>query len=516
MGTFCGIRLKHWQRLSAEFYGTFLLVLTTTVALPLAPPGGAPLSRGFAFVVLCYTLFPISLGMLNPAITLALLIRKKLTKFEAFSTILVQMLAAIWAGIFGFLVVGSKEWDNVGYPHVAHPILRGNAFWGELIQTFGIVTVYLNTTATRNFEGKHFFGLATGFTQMAGAIVLEKTTGACFNPATAMLTMIHGRGGDLPVYLFGPFLGGILAAIVFEVTHPGESEHDSWVHRWLGLTNKPDADMRTQDISKYTMEFLGTFFLVWIVALHLNATDETNSVIAIGAILMSFVYAGGHVSGAHYNPCVTLAVFLRGKQTTPPLISLEQAFRYIGVQIFAAWFASCMAVIANNGWDNITAPSAGAGDTQLLAFIIELIFSTMLISAVLSSATLDKHKTSGNGYFGQAIGWVILSCAMSVGSVSGGVFNPAIGIALPIVTGKNLGSIILYMAAEFFASFIAVWQFNFWTKVDPDDPDIDEPSIEKPGLEMIDTNENPLRANGRDSPEAEDKKIIGNNMNSSV
>src|SRR4029079_5141809 len=90
---------------------------------------------------------------------------------------------------------------------------------------------------------------------------------------------------------------------------------------------------------RYITEFIGTFFLVLVVALTGNAA-------AIGVTLMAMVFAGGHISGAHYNPAVTVAVLIRGKVTS------RDAIMYMVVQIIAAvaaalvakWYAGDMAV----------------------------------------------------------------------------------------------------------------------------------------------------------------------------
>ena len=66
---------------------------------------------------------------------------------------------------------------------------------------------------------------------------------------------------------------------------------------------------------KATMELVGTFILVFSIQLAVSCSAGKMAPVSIGLALMAAVYAGGPISGAHYNPAVSLAVFLRGKST---------------------------------------------------------------------------------------------------------------------------------------------------------------------------------------------------------
>jgi aquaporin Z len=76
------------------------------------------------------------------------------------------------------------------------------------------------------------------------------------------------------------------------------------------------------NMKKYLVEFIGTFFLVLAVGMNVIGCDPNNFLppLAIGLTLMIMVYAGGHVSGGHYNPAVTLAVWLRGRCATKDVL----------------------------------------------------------------------------------------------------------------------------------------------------------------------------------------------------
>src|SRR5262245_47362961 len=85
-------------------------------------------------------------------------------------------------------------------------------------------------------------------------------------------------------------------------------------------------------MTKYLVEFIGTFFLVATIGFTVVKPGNVDPIIAplaIGSALMVLVFAGGHVSGGHYNPAVTLAVFLRGK------LPVKEVAPYMAAQLLA-------------------------------------------------------------------------------------------------------------------------------------------------------------------------------------
>jgi aquaporin Z len=185
-------------------------------------------------------------------------------------------------------------------------------------------------------------------------------------------------------------------------------------------------------MKKYVIEFIGTFFLVLTIGLSANP-------LAIGAVLAAMVYMGGYISGAHYNPAITLAIWMRRK------IDGLEAIKYVVVQLVAALVAAAT-YLTIKGHDMVVAP--GAGVSFSTALLCEIIFTFALVSVVLHTAV--SSKTKGNPYFGLAIGFTLLVGAYSVGSISGGAFNPAVGIG-PNLFGWNSGSlsnIALYLVGQ--------------------------------------------------------------------
>jgi aquaporin Z len=172
-------------------------------------------------------------------------------------------------------------------------------------------------------------------------------------------------------------------------------------------------------MKKYLVEFIGTFFLVFTVgATVISPGAGPLAPIAIGASLMIMVFAGGHVSGGHFNPAVTLAVFIRGKCDAKDVVP------YWIAQIAAAFVAA---------WIVLKLKMPGAAQPLALvgwqpAFVAEFLFTFALCWVVLNVAT--SKGTAGNSFYGLAIGMTVMTGAFAVGGVSGGAFNPAVAIGI--------------------------------------------------------------------------------------
>jgi aquaporin Z len=181
---------------------------------------------------------------------------------------------------------------------------------------------------------------------------------------------------------------------------------------------------------KYTIEFIGTFFLVFVIALTTNDPQlwagggTPFAPIAIGAILMVMAFMGGHISGAHYNPAVTLAVWINKK------IESKDAIAYMIAQFIGAIAAALMFYFLFGRTANPPKPMQGF-DYNLKPMLVELIFTFALAMVVLNVA-VSKHA-AGNSYYGLAIGFTILAAAYAGGPISGGAFNPAVGTGPKLV-----------------------------------------------------------------------------------
>ncbi len=202
-------------------------------------------------------------------------------------------------------------------------------------------------------------------------------------------------------------------------------------------------------MKKYLVEFIGTFFLVFVVGMTVIAPGAgALAPIAIGATLMVMVYAGGHISGGHFNPAVTVAVWLRGKCATADVPG------YIVSQIVAATVAS-FAVLFLKG--NPVMPPPGELDVAK-SLLAEFLGTFALAWVVLNTAT--AKGTAGNSNYGLAIGFTVVVMAFAVGGISGGAFNPAVatGITLmKLVSGVNVW---IHLVADFSGGIAAALAFK--------------------------------------------------------
>ena len=168
-------------------------------------------------------------------------------------------------------------------------------------------------------------------------------------------------------------------------------------------------------MGRYVTELVGTFFLVFTIGLTaMNGTPMAP--IAIGSVLMAMVYMGGHISGAHYNPAVSVAILIRGKMEIRDLVP------YVLSQISGAILAS-LAVMLIVGDTFAPAPAPEAG--LVVVLLAEALFTFALSLVVLNVATDDA--TADNSFYGLAIGFTVMAGTFAVGGILGGVFNPAVG-----------------------------------------------------------------------------------------
>ncbi|MFI5372257.1 MAG: MIP/aquaporin family protein [Candidatus Eisenbacteria bacterium] len=204
-------------------------------------------------------------------------------------------------------------------------------------------------------------------------------------------------------------------------------------------------------MNKYLAEFIGTFFLVLTVGCTVIAGGSgVIPPLAIGSALMVMVYATGHISGGHLNPAVTLGVFLRGK------LPAGQVVPYWISQVLGALVATLVVRFfkgADMGTVTPMVPAVGP------AFLAELLFTFALVWVVLNSAT--AKGTSGNSFYGLAIGFTVLTGAFAVGGISGGAFNPAVAVGVGVLGVVAIGSIWVHIVAELLAAVLAAFAFKF-------------------------------------------------------
>lgn len=200
---------------------------------------------------------------------------------------------------------------------------------------------------------------------------------------------------------------------------------------------------------KYLYEFIGAFFLVFTVGMTVLNPNSAGPLapLAIGAALGVLVYAGGHVSGGHYNPAVSLAVYLRGR------LGLTDLGLYWVVQLFGAVAAAYLTYYLKG-----TLGEATLHVDPVKSLIAEFLFTFALCFVVLNVAT--SVETKNNSYFGWAIGFTVLFGAFSVGAISGAAFNPAVALGITILNLSAWSHFWIYVVANLLGGALAAFVFK--------------------------------------------------------
>lgn len=430
----------------AEFVGTFMLIFSVGCNVLVGSATWGVTSIACTLMVSIYALGGVSGANFNPAVSVALGLAGKMKWVEVAIYVCVQFAAGIFAGLSYGLILGQTF--NLG-PKGMHTLF--GAGLSELFYTFMLTFVVLNVAASNAHAGKNqFYGLAIGFSVVAGGYGAGSISGGCFNPAVALgidaSSLALGFGTCLP-YMAFEFIGCALAAALFRVCRPedfGDSE--------VGLKGK------------LTSEFLGTFMLVLTVGLNV-LNHSKAAAFSIAASLMCMIFALGTVSGAHFNPSVTLAIACSGRN----LISKGEALLYVLVQIIAG-ICAAFTYMALMGGKTVPLNPFPAHSTYQ-ALVGEFIFTFLLSFVVLSVATVKSPLTE---YFGLAIGACVIAGGYAIGNISGGSLNPAVSAGLAfsdLYHGGSCTFVFSYAAAELLGGVVAAVIFSFTHVKEYKDPD---------------------------------------------
>ena len=201
--------------------------------------------------------------------------------------------------------------------------------------------------------------------------------------------------------------------------------------------------------AKLITEFIGTFFLtLTICTAAAFGTAGSYAPFAIASTLMVMIYAGGHVSGAHYNPAVTISIYLRGA------CDKSEVAPYIASQVVAGVMGAMVA-------SNVLMPDGEVGPLVMdtgPAFGAELLFTFALAYVILNVAT--SESTDGNGYYGAAIAFVVLAGALTVGPISGASFNPAVTASLISAGVMGVADSWVHLVPQLIGGALAALVFN--------------------------------------------------------
>ncbi len=215
-------------------------------------------------------------------------------------------------------------------------------------------------------------------------------------------------------------------------------------------------------MNKYVMELIGTFFLVLTVGLTVvGGGSGVIPPLAIGTVLMVMVFAGGHISGAHYNPAISLGVWLRGKMAGKDLLAYW-AFQLVGALLAALAVQYLRAGVPITTMNLLRGP----------ALLAEFLFTFALVLVVISTAT--AKGTEGNSFYGLAIGFTVMAGAFAVGNISGGAFNPAVALGTSLLKLSAWSQLWIYWLAEFLGGACAAYAFLWMSPADRVTPAVSE------------------------------------------
>jgi len=423
----------------AEFVGTYLLVFTVGCNVLSGSPVWAGVSIGCVLMVMIYALGGVSGANFNPAVSLALGLSKKMNWDVVGVYCAVQVVAGLMAGF----TYSALFMDVI-------PLAPASGFgWlqamlAEVLYTFMLTFVVLNVAASKNGPDKNadnqFYGLAIGFVVIAGAYGAGAISGGCFNPAVAIGLDISSAFLGVKwcvAYTVFEFMGAALAAGLFRVVRPEE------------FGDAPENKLP----AKLTSEFLGTYMLVLTVGLNVLAQSPAAA-FSIAASLMCMIYALGDVSGAHFNPAVTVAILCSGRNK----IDAKEAGAYIGAQLVGGILAAFTYALMRHG--DTFALSPGAGYNYAQAAVAEIVFTFVLCFVVLCVATTEKPLKN---MFGLAIGSCVTVGGFAIGGVSGGSLNPAVSVGISashILNHGDFYNCILYSIFEVMGGALAAGIFR--------------------------------------------------------
>ncbi len=216
---------------------------------------------------------------------------------------------------------------------------------------------------------------------------------------------------------------------------------------------------------KLVVEFVGMFLFVFTVGMATNkAGAGALAPLAIGSVLMVMVFAGGHVSGGHFNPAVSTAVFLRRR-----MAAIEFA-TYVVIQLVAAVLAGL--VVRYVGGREAHAPVASTGKMLIAEFLFTFALAWVVLHVATASGTL------GNSFYGLAIGFTVVTGAFAVGGISGGAFNPAVAIGAMVTGLLEWSNLWIYLIAELLGAAVAAYLFLFVLPGEKESGDMEAASTE--------------------------------------
>jgi len=453
-------------KLAVEFVGTFLLVVTIGCNQLGEDEVWGGVSVASYLMVMIYSFGGVSGANFNPAVSFAFGLKQAIggngmVWKEVAYYIVTQLVAGVLGGFFYYFLLGSAFWLG---PTDAYAFTWVGTGMIELLYTFMLVFVILCVTSRPN----KYFGLAIASVIIAANYSAGAISGAYHNPAVAIgvdfSSCVLGLGtsfwkgmGWSVVYVVFELLGAVAAVGAFRVIKSNE----------FGQVQ----DENTIAV-KLLSEFVGTFMIMLTFGLNILGSSVALT-LSVGASVTSMIYAFGDVSGAHFNPAISLAVGLSKNMT------FKDVGSYAFIQVFASTFAAfCYSSFyADHVYDAVALSPLRPWFQVIVA---ESLFTFVLVSVYLSVATSEKTMTSLGDSFIQSVpktisttmlGLAVGSCisigGMAASKISHGIMNPAIalGVGMHLITkgaggeAMKVGVILAFgecigaVAAVFFMKF---------------------------------------------------------------
>mmetsp|Transcript_27298 Transcript_27298/g.78103 ORF Transcript_27298/g.78103 Transcript_27298/m.78103 type:complete len:592 (+) Transcript_27298:82-1857(+) len=411
----------------AEFVGTFVLVFTVGCCMHAGSAVWNATAIACVFMVMIYSTGYVSGGNLNPAVSFSLGLIGNLRWVVVVRYWVVQ----ISAGLFASLVLRTLYAPHTTKIGPVTPFTWEYAVTAEVIYTFMLCFVFNNCAASKRNNPRddpnQFYALAIGFVSIAGGYAVGNVSGAALNPAIAIgLSVSDGFRWGLG-WPTAELLGAVLAAILFRAVRPEEYNPPEG---GFGIDYEPRLHVRCAS------EFLGAFILVLTIGLNVTMASSATG-FASAASAMCMIYSLANVSGAHFNPAVTLAVVLSGRDKLSPGDGAAYMFCQFGGGALAGMVYARFHAAGPNAGLTFTLKS-GAGYGPNAAGVVEFFFTFFLAYAVLACATtssLPGRRTRQSFYKALVMGACVAAGGISAGRISGGAMNPAVSVG---VTAANV------------------------------------------------------------------------------
>jgi len=400
-------------------------------------------------MVMIYATSQISGGNLNPAVSFAIMVLNHMSHTDTTVYVIVQVLGGICAKVCAGLFFG---FDNLGSAGVKSPYSTYQACLAEFFYTFMLVFMVVNNAVARKTQ---YYGLTIGFTVIAGGYGAGQMSGGCFNPAVAIALSADWITGI--IFVLVELVAAYAAAVVCKFLRPELAQ---------SMNLKKPEKKKSGEAQNCLSEFLGTFFLNLTVGTNVLPQNGSAVVWAISISLGNMIFALGDISGAHFNPAVTVAILCRGK------CNVHTAIKYIFSQLVGSVSAALIS------W----AMFRGSGHHPTFAFhqvhdhhqwsLTQALGAEFMATFTLAYVVLCVATTAMPvipEYFGFVIGSCVLTGALAVGGISMGSLNPSVTVGFSLIDmllGHHRHKLLpwlLYVGVELAGGVLAALVFKFAT-----------------------------------------------------